>query len=355
MIDLLWKRSGWISNPEIPDTMLEKAGALEAMERQLLADTGQAEIDILVARAMEDEIRASSGIEGIRLDSGKIRSSIARNRGWIQSPWSPSRQESGKESRAVKSAIHMMRTGPVSHELICKCHSLLPAPSEKGWGKYRDHPESVYDENDVSVYDAPDVPDMLRYMDGFISWWNSDRPKLPLAIGSALGHLYFETIHPFHDGNGRIGRMLADKAWEKSGKFRPFSVSGAIAQDKNRYYEFINAAQTQGKLTEWLSYMLRAQESALQTAQERADRLKLIKKWLSKTEFQPDQSDLEIIYEMGLSNRRHWTEFDATQYMQDGELSEKSWEKLVKAGVIRNGQLDLSAGIPGSEIQDDSK
>lgn len=353
MMDILWKRKNWISNPEIPDSMLEKAKLLEVMERKLLSGTGLDSIETLVARAMEDEIRASSGIEGIRMDSGKIRSSIARNRGWIQSPWSPSRQDSGKESRAVKSAIHMMREGPLAHELIRQCHSMLPAPSENGWGQYRDHPESVYDENGVSVYDAPDAAEMLRFMDDFVEWWNSDRLKLPLAIGSALGHLYFETIHPFHDGNGRIGRMLADKAWEKSGKFRPFSVSGAIAQDRNRYYEFINAAQTRRKLNEWLSYMLKAQESALQTAQDRAVRLKRITKWLSKTEFCPDQSDLEIIYEMGLSNRRYWTEFDATQYMQDGELSEKSWEKLVKSGVIRNGQLNLSAGIPGQPIDSD--
>lgn len=350
-MDILWKRKGWISNPEIPDSMDVKARMLETMERKLLAGTGQDNIETLVARAMEDEIRASSGIEGIRMDSGKIRLSIARNRGWIQSSWSPSRQDNGKESRAVKSAIHMMRAGPLTHEIIRQCHSMLPAPSENGWGKYRDHPESVYDENGISVYDAPDATEMLQCMAEFVRWWNSDRLKLPLAIGSALGHLYFETIHPFHDGNGRIGRMLADKAWGKNGKFRPFSVSGAIVLDKNRYYEFINAAQTQGRLHEWISYMLKAQESALQTALERANRLKRIAKWLSKTKFCPDQSDLEIIYEMGLSNRRHWTEFDATQYMQDGELSEKSWEKLVKSGVIRNGQLNLSAGIPGLELQ----
>lgn len=342
---VLWKQENWICNPEISDSLAAKASQLERMEKKLIAETGQDNIEILVARAMEDEIRASSGIEGIRMDSGKIRSSIARNQGWIQSEWSPARQDSGKEARAVRSAIHMMRERNVTHELICECHAMIPPPTEKNWGKYRDHPESVFDENGVSVYDAPDAPEILRCMDDFIRWWNSDRLKLPLAIGSALGHLYFETIHPFHDGNGRIGRMLADKAWEKNGKFRSFSVSGAIAQDKNRYYEFINAAQTQGKLYEWISYMLKAQESALQTARDRAARLNDIRGWLSKTNFQPDLTDLEIIYETGLSNRRYWTEFDATQYMQNGELSEKSWEKLVKAGVIKDGQLDLSTGI----------
>lgn len=346
-MDILWKRKGWISNPEIPDSMDAKARTLEVMERKLLAGAGQDGIETLAERAMEDEIRASSAIEGIRMDSGKIRSSIARNRGWIQSSWPPSRQDSGKESRAVRSAIHMMREGPLTHELIRQCHSMLPAPCENGWGKYRDHPESVYDENGVSVYDAPDAPEMLQCMAEFVRWWNSDRLKLPLAIGAAFGHLYFETIHPFHDGNGRIGRMLAGKAWEKNGKFRLFSVSGAIALNRNRYHEFINAAQTQGRLHEWISYMLKAQESALQTAQDRALQLKKITNWLSRTKFCPDQGDLEIIYEMSLSNRRRWTEFDAARYMQDGGLSEKSWEKLVKSGVIRNGRLDLSAGIPG--------
>ena len=351
LMNVLWKQKNWISNPKIDDMLIDKACELEGLEKKLLAETGQDNVEILVSRAMEDEICASSGIEGIRMDSGKIRSSIARNRGWIQSEWSPARQNSDKEARAVRSAIHMMRAGELTHELICECHAMLPQPKEIGWGKYRDHPESVFDENGDSVYDAPDASEMLHCMDDFIKWWHSDRLNLPLAIGSALGHLYFETIHPFHDGNGRIGRMIADKAWEKNGKFRPFSVSGAIAQDKNRYYDFINAAQTQGRVQQWLSYMLKAQESALQTAMDRAAGLKDIQEWVSKTSFQPDSTDLEIIYEMGLANRRRWTEFDATQYMQDGELSEKSWAKLVKYGIIQDGQLDLSAGITGCKAQ----
>ena len=346
---ILWKKKNWISNPEISDSLYFMALNLEKMEQNILADTGQEELELLVDRAMEDEIRASSGIEGIRMDSRKIRSSIAQNRGWIQPEWSPERQETGKEARAVRSAIHMMRGGPVTHELICACHALLPSPQDKIWGKYRDHSESVYDENGVSVYDAPNAPEMRCFMDIFIQWWEQERPKLPLPLGAALGHLFFEAIHPFHDGNGRIGRMLADKAWEKNGIFRPFSVSGAIIQDKNRYYDFINEATNEGKIDEWLIYMLKAQESALQAAQERAFRLRNISDWISKTSFQLDKNDLEIIYEIGLSNRRHWTEFEATRYMEDDEIAEKAWNKLVDFGIIKNGELILVSDVSRPE------
>lgn len=344
-MNILWKRKNWISNPPISGAVAGKALKLEDLEGKIVAMTGQDGIELLVSKAMEDEVRASSGIEGIRMDTGKIRSSIAKMQGFVQPAWSPSHQDSGKEARAVRSAIHMMRGGGLTHELIRACHAMLPPASEKGWGEYRDHPESVYDENNVSVYDAPDAPEAMVFMDRFIEWWHGERQSLPLAIGSALGHLYFETIHPFGDGNGRIGRMLCDKAWEKSGTFRSFSVSSAIIQDKSRYYDFLNAAQNEGKIAEWIGYMLKAQESALQIAEDRAERLLGIKDWLVKTSFQPDASDLEIIYEMGLSNRRRWTEFDATQYMEDGELSENAWAKLVKSGIIKNGELDLSAMI----------
>lgn len=341
---ILWKKRNWISNPAIGPETIAKALKLEKLEKEVITTAGQQELKQLLAKSMEDEIKASSGIEGIQMDSMKIRSSIARDKGWIQNAWSPDRQDSGKEMRAVKAAIHMMESGQeLTHDTLHKCHAMLPEKVENGWGKYRDHSESVYDENNVSVYDAPDAPDMKGFMDRFIAWWNGDRHCLPLAIGSALGHLYFETIHPFHDGNGRIGRMLADKAWVREDTFRTFSVSAAIASDKNRYYEHINNAQTKCAVEEWISYMLKAQESAIQTALERARKLAAIRKWLATTDYKLDSSDLAIIYEMGLSNRDFSTEFDATRYMPDGDLSEKAWDKLGKLGIIRDGKLVLTA------------
>lgn len=336
----LWEKTNWISNPAIEPETIAKALKLEELEKEVIITAGQQELKQLLAKSMEDEIKASSGIEGIQMDSMKIRSSIARDKGWIQNAWSPDRQDSGKETRAVRAAIHMMESGQqLTHDTLRKCHSMLPAKVENGWGKYRDHSESVYDENNVSVYDAPDAPIMREFMDRFMDWWNADRRSLPLAIGSALGHLYFETIHPFHDGNGRIGRMLADKAWVREDTFRTFSVSAAIASDKNRYYEHINNAQTKCAVAEWISYMLKAQESAIRTALERAKKLAAIRNWLAITDFTLDSSDLAIIYEMGLSNRDFSTEFDVTRYMPDGELSEKAWDKLGKLGIIKDGKL----------------
>lgn len=336
----LWKRKNWLANPEIPSSLYSSAYVLETAERELLAGMSPHDMEFLASRAMEDEIRASFGIEGISMDCGEIRRAIAKDN-----------QRKGKEARAISAVLHMMHGGPVSHELLCQCHALLSPVPDKAWGKYRDHPESVYDENGESVYDAPNPPQMLRFMEAFVNWWREERPKLPLPLGSALAHLFFETIHPFHDGNGRIGRMLADKAWEKNGAFlRIFSVSKVIVQDRNRYYTALNAVETQGKITDWLSYMLEMQETALQEAQERAHRLKDIGEWLANTDFQPDRNDLEIIFEMGLSGRRRWTEFDATRYMEDDEIAEKAWTKLTEAGIIRDGELDLDAPRPAAGL-----
>lgn len=342
MANILYENPDWIQNPVIERKIIDKALMLEKLEQKIIEITGQNDLKLLLAKSMEEEIKASSAIEGIQMDSMKLRSSIAKNKGWINDAWDINRQDTGKEARAVKASIFFMQSGYlITHDTICLSHSMLPPENAAGWGKYRDHLESVYDENDISVYDAPDASEVQKLMTQFVNWWNNRKDELPLAINSSLAHLYFETIHPFHDGNGRIGRMLLDKAWQKSATFRPFSISSAIIQDKNRYYDYINQAQINGKLHEWIAYMVNLQESAIQTAMEKAKKLANIHNWLENSDFDLNSSDLAIIYEIGLSNKSFWTFFEATKYMPDGELAENAWDKLNSLGIIKNGKLDL--------------
>ena len=76
-----------------------------------------------------------------------------------------------------------------------------------------------------------------------------------IGARAAISHLYFESIHPFEDGNGRIGRAIAEKALSQSLK-RPilFSLSRSIESNKKAYYEHLKQAQRSNEITEWIAY-----------------------------------------------------------------------------------------------------
>lgn len=122
-------------------------------------------------------------------------------------------------------------------------------------------------------------------MDRFIRWFNDTAPggkkeikKAP--VRSAIAHLYFESIHPFEDGNGRIGRAIAEKALSQTiGRPVLLSLSRTIETNKRAYYTALETAQRSNEITEWISYFV----SAIRDAQQQTSQL--IEFTLAKTKF----------------------------------------------------------------------
>ena len=112
---------------------------------------------------------------------------------------------------------------------------------------------------EVVHYEAPPSEIVPNEMKNFVKWYNSfvantdDIRKI--LIKTALSHLYFESIHPFEDGNGRIGRALAEKCLSESFNRSLFvSISTVIEKDKKRYYNALKKAQKSLEVTDWLRY-----------------------------------------------------------------------------------------------------
>lgn len=111
-------------------------------------------------------------------------------------------------------------------------------------------------------YEAPPAKNVPKEMQQFIGWFNDTAPGKTqeikyAAVRSAITHLYFESIHPFEDGNGRIGRVLAEKALSQSlGYPIMISLSQAIDVDKKAYYAALNKASTSNEITAWLHYFV---------------------------------------------------------------------------------------------------
>ena len=164
-------------------------------------------------------------------------------------------------------------------------------PESKGIevGQWRTHEEPMQvisgaaRGNQKVHYEAPPSKRVPQEMEQFITWFNETGPggvreikKAP--VRSAIAHLYFETIHPFEDGNGRIGRAIAEKALAQ-GTGRPvlMSLSHTIEANKKAYYDALEKSQRSNEITEWINYFVKTTLAAQNEAEEQIDFTRLLK------------------------------------------------------------------------------
>ena len=128
-------------------------------------------------------------------------------------------------------------------------------------------------------FEAPPSDQMKAQMDDFLAWFNGSR-KLPALARAGIAHLYFVCIHPFEDGNGRIGRAIAEKAIAQSiDQPSLTALAYQIEKQRNAYYKALETANKKNELTEWLTYfakvILDAQETTEAHIQFLIDKTKL--------------------------------------------------------------------------------
>jgi Fic family protein len=123
-------------------------------------------------------------------------------------------------------------------------------------------------------FEAPPSGIVPLEMKRFIKWFNesapgSEREIIKAPIRSAIAHLWFESIHPFEDGNGRIGRVIAEKALSQ-GIGRPLllSLSKVIEPDRKEYYSELKKAQRSLEITSWINYFVRTVLNAQKEAED---------------------------------------------------------------------------------------
>ena len=103
-------------------------------------------------------------------------------------------------------------------------------------------------------YEAPPSDQMQVQMDAFLGWFNASR-SLPALARCGIAHLYFVSVHPFEDGNGRIGRAIAEKAIAQNiGQPSLTALATQIEKGRNAYYDALESANKQNEITDWLLY-----------------------------------------------------------------------------------------------------
>lgn len=232
--------------------------------------------DQILVDILSDEALKTSAIEGEYLDRDSIQESIKKNLGMFANGRKVPPAEYGISEMMVN--LYKTYDQPLSHEQLFDWHKMLTNGRRDilDIGCYRTHKDPMQvvsgrlDRPKVH-YEAPPSKKMKSEMDGFIKWFNEvHRPTNNLGIltRSGLAHFYFISIHPFEDGNGRIGRAIAEKSIALSLQ-RPalITLSQTIEANKKEYYKAIETHNETLELTDWLLYFgttaLSAQENTL--------------------------------------------------------------------------------------------
>ena len=211
---------------------------------------------------MTDSVVDSYSIEGITLNAAQVRSSVARRLG-LDLP------KHTEPSHYVDGIVEMMldattkyRT-PLSHERLMHWHTALFPPRTSPdiiIGDYRTSAMDVISGmlgRERVHYHAPESAAIPQMMKQFIEWYNLGSNHD--YIRSAVAHLYFISIHPFDDGNGRIARALSDMALSQAddSPMRYFSMSSQINKEKKQYYKILERTQkSDGNISEWINWWL---------------------------------------------------------------------------------------------------
>lgn len=240
-----------------------------AMLSMAASDRSDAFIHTLVEEAI-----STSAIEGERLNRAEVRSSIAKAVGLKE----PERKGYFPKENGIGAMLVDVRNNianPLSKGLLCHWHKLLLHGSEDYYvrpvvkGEYRDKSidvirEDLYGDTEV-IYEAPgnDLAQVNEQMEAFIDWYNCyESPVGSLAltgpIKAAVAHLWFVAIHPFEDGNGRVGRAIAEHALFQDFENPPlFSLSAVINQAKSDYYHQLRTTNTTLKITDWVVWFVK--------------------------------------------------------------------------------------------------
>jgi Fic family protein len=155
---------------------------------------------------------------------------------------------------------------PLTHETMFAWHKMLMSGdrSINVIGGYRTHPEPMQVVSNIAHepkvhFEAPPSSKMKAEMDGFVKWFNETAPTgprpLPPLTRAGIGHLYFVSIHPFEDGNGRIARAIAEKSLaQNAGHPTLIALAYTIERARKGYYDALERNNKDTAITDWLVY-----------------------------------------------------------------------------------------------------
>lgn len=318
----------------------------------------QAQMDALIQNALK-----TSEIEGEMLNVGSVRSSVARHLGLENSAFGVTKNQATAQTDSLVSLLTKVTSNlsvPLTLDELCQWQGTLftqtPLVRQIKVGELRDEvPMQVVSQRgggrETVHFEAPPRSDLSEQLNLFMEWFNtypsqSSQKPSDRIIRAALAHLWFITLHPFEDGNGRIARALTDRALAQSeqSSIRFYSLSSAIEQNRKGYYHILEATQgvktssqmNQGQahdVTDWLIWFLQVLNQALEQGLKRIDKV------VSKTRFWQQHSQtvlserqvkvlnrlLDLFgeeFELGINARKYQSIADVSKATATRDLAE---------------------------------
>ena len=284
----------------------------------------EAELDTLT-----QDVLKSTEIEGELLNPDQVRSSIARRLGLeISGSVESDRNVDGMVDMMMDAMQHFDK--PLTSDRLFNWHSALFPAGRSGmykitvadWRNDSTGPMQVVSGamgKEKVHYQAPDSSLIKSEMVRFIDWFNNEN-NIDLVLKASIAHLWFVTIHPFDDGNGRITRTLTDMLLARSdgNSQRFYSMSAQIRKERKQYYEILESTQ-KGNLdiTNWLLWFLNCLMNALLSTES------ILSKVLFKAEFWNKYSKIIL-------NERQRLLLNKLIDGLDGKLTSSKWAKIAK-------------------------
>lgn len=262
-----WQLADWPEFQYLPSALaaretafLKTGGVVIGTTRHLVEDERQD----LIIELISTEALKTSEIEGELLDRASVQSSLRRQFG-LQT-------DSRRIEPAERGIAEMLATvyrdmaAPLSDAMLFAWHRMLMRSRTdlRRVGGYRDHPEPMQIlsgpiHRPRVHFEAPPSERIASEMHRFCDWFNATAPDglapLPALTRAGLAHLRFEIIHPFEDGNGRIGRAIAEKVLAQSmGQPTLIALSLILQKRRSEYYRALERACTSLDVSEWLDW-----------------------------------------------------------------------------------------------------
>lgn len=324
----IWQRENWPDFRWDSEALLEPMSRLSHLHGLLngrMSMLGFNEKSQSLLSAMTDELISSSEIEGVLLNPKSVRSSIARRLGIEDEGLLAEDHYVEGLVDVMLDAVHNYRASLAAERLFGWHAALFPlgrsgmhSITVADWRKGEEPMQVVSGAfgHEKVHYEAPASADVPAEMARLIDWCNSS-DQSPFIM-AAVAHLWFVTIHPFDDGNGRISRTIADMLLARldlgSGQY--YSMSAEINRNKKAYYEILERTQ-KGNLdiTEWILWFFDCLEKAITRTSA------VVERTLEKAAYWDKFRDVKINERQRKVINRLWDGFD-------GKLTTSKWAKI---------------------------
>ena len=261
-----WQRTGWpkatVNRAVLRDELKSFEAAFKALKKELRKPQDME----VVVRALTDEAVKTSAIEGVNVDESVVMSSICKALGVAYAPKGFTKDARAEGVAQMMLALREKWNASLTAKLLTNLHGALMKGEESrvAVGAFRSHKEPMrvirrHADGTVEIrYEAPPSERVPKEIAAFVKIWNA-LPQKPadIALKAAMLHPHFESIHPFEDGNGRVGRALVAKTIaEGLGLPLILPVSTVIARHRSAYYDEINEASRSLDWTNWAAFFI---------------------------------------------------------------------------------------------------